>query len=93
MARWRGVPAASVYYYAHGSTALPDDPTVQGVLARVLLEPYGADVRAHEHTMPGPKADRLAHLRATRTQFSPILAVYFDRSERYRHVMSRAWTR
>ena len=85
-------PDASVYYYAHASTAMPDDPTVQGVLARVLLEPYGADVRRHEHTMPGPKADRLALLRATRTQFSPILAVYFDRSERYRHVMSRAWT-
>jgi uncharacterized protein (DUF1015 family) len=70
---------------------MPDDPTVQGVLARVLLEPYGADVRRHENTMPGPKADRLGLLRATRTQFSPILAVYFDRSERYRHVMSRAW--
>ncbi len=83
---------ASVYYYAHASTAMPDDPTVQGVLARVLLEPYGADVRRHEHTMPGPKADRLALLRATHTQFSPILAVYFDRSERYRHVMSRAWS-
>ena len=65
---------------------------MQGVLARVLLEPYGAEVRRHEHTMPGPKADRLALLGATRTQFSPILAVYFDRSERYRHVMSRAWS-
>lgn len=83
---------ASVYYYAHGSSAIPDDPAVQGVLARVLLEPFGADVRAHEHTMPGPKADRLAHLRASRTQVSPILAFYFDRSERYGHVMSRAWT-
>jgi uncharacterized protein (DUF1015 family) len=71
---------------------MPDDPTVQGVLARVLLEPYGAEVRRHEHTMPGPKADRLGLLRATRTQLSPILAVYFDRSERYRHVMSRAWS-
>jgi uncharacterized protein (DUF1015 family) len=85
-------PEAAVHYYAHASSAMPDDPTVQGVLAQVLLEPYGADVRRHEHTMPGPKADRLALLRATRTQFSPILAVYFDRSERYRHVMSRAWS-
>jgi uncharacterized protein (DUF1015 family) len=82
----------SVYYYAFASTTMPDEPTVQGVLARVLLEPFGADVRAHEHTLPGPKADRLAHLRATRTQVSPILALYFDRSERYRHVMSRAWS-
>ena len=85
-------PEASVYYYAHGSSVMPDEPTVQGVMARVQLEPFGAEVRAHEHTMPGPKADRLAHLRASRTQISPILALYFDRSERYRHVMSRAWT-
>jgi uncharacterized protein (DUF1015 family) len=85
-------PQASVYYYAHASSAMPDEPTVQGVLARVQLEPFGTDVRAHEHTLPGPKAYRLAHLRATRTQVSPILAAYFDRSERYRHVMARAWT-
>jgi uncharacterized protein (DUF1015 family) len=83
---------ASVYYYAFASAEMPDEPTVQGVLARVLLEPYGGDVRAHEHTMPGPKADRLAHLEATGTQLSPILAIYFDGSERYRHVMGRAWT-
>jgi uncharacterized protein (DUF1015 family) len=82
---------ASVYYYAHATTDDPDEPTVQGVLARVLIEPYGAEVRAHEHTMPGPKADRLEHLRATGSQLSPILAIYLDRSERYRHVMSRAW--
>lgn len=81
----------SVYYYAHATPAQPDAPTVTGVLARVLLEPFGGEVRAHEHTMAGPKADRLAHLHATRTQVSPILAVYFDRSERYRHLMSRPW--
>lgn len=83
---------ASVYYYAHATPANPDEPSVQGVLARVLLEPFGDGVRAHEHTMPGPKADRLALLEATRTQLSPILAVYFDRSDRYRHVMARSWT-
>ncbi|MEX1157005.1 MAG: DUF1015 domain-containing protein [Chloroflexota bacterium] len=83
---------ASVYYYAHAQPANPDEPTVTGILARVLLEPFGAEVRAHEHTLAGPKADRLALLRATRTQLSPILALYFDRSDRYRHVMSRGWT-
>jgi uncharacterized protein (DUF1015 family) len=82
----------SVYYYAFATADMPDEPTVQGVMARVLLEPYGADVRAHEHTMPGPKAERLEHLRITGTQLSPILAIYFDGSERYRHVMSRAWS-
>lgn len=82
----------SVYYYRHARPAAPDKPTVQGVLARLLLEPFGAGVRAHEHTMAGPKADRLALLRATRTQLSPILAIYFDRSARYDHVMGRPWT-
>jgi uncharacterized protein (DUF1015 family) len=74
----RGAP--SVYHYAHGTSRRPDDLAVHGVLARVLLEPLGGEVRAHEHTLAGPKADRLAHLRASRTQVSPILAVYFDRS-------------
>jgi uncharacterized protein (DUF1015 family) len=82
----------SVYYYAHARPGSPDELAVQGVVVRVLLEPWGADVRPHEHTMPGPKADRLALLRATKTQLSPILAVYFDRSDRYPHLMSRAWS-
>jgi uncharacterized protein (DUF1015 family) len=83
-------PAA--YYYRHATPSAPDAATVEGVVVRVLLEPWGDGIRPHEHTMPGPKADRLALLRATRTQLSPIMAVYFDRSERYHHVMSRAWS-
>jgi len=86
----RAEPTA--YYYRHGRPSEPDQPIVQGVLARVLLEPFGAGIRAHEHTMSGPKADRLALLRATRTQLSPILAVYFDRSSRYDHLMGRPWS-
>ncbi len=82
----------AVYYYRHATDADPDTPTVEGIVARVLLEPWGDGVRPHEHTMPGPKADRLALLHATRAQLSPILSLYFDRSERYHHVMSRAWT-
>jgi uncharacterized protein (DUF1015 family) len=85
----RDEPAA--YYYRHATTADPDVPSVEGIVVRVLLAPWGGGIRRHEHTMPGPKADRLGLLRATRTQLSPILAVYFDRSERYHHVMSRSW--
>ena len=85
-------PSPSVYYYSHAVASSPDDPTVQGVVVRVLLEPWGKRVRPHERTMPGPKKDRLALLRSTATQLSPILAVYFDRSERYRHVMARPWS-
>jgi len=81
--------APSAYDYSFARPATPDEPAVHGVLARVLLEPFGADVRAHEHTFAGPKADRLALLRATHTQLSPILAIYFDGSEDYRQVMSQ----
>jgi len=86
----RAEPAA--YYYRHATPSAPDDPTIEGLLIRVQLEPWGDGIRPHEHTMPGPKADRLALLRSTRTQLSPILAIYFDRSERYHHVMGRAWS-
>jgi uncharacterized protein (DUF1015 family) len=86
----RDEPAA--YYYRHASAANPDELNAEGIVVRVLLEPWGGGIRPHEHTMPGPKADRLALLNATRTQLSPILTVYFDRSDRYRHVMGRAWS-
>lgn len=74
-------PAPALYAYRHATASAPDEPSVEGIVVRVLLEPWGGGIRPHEHTMPGPKADRLALLRATRTQLSPILAVYFDRSE------------
>ena len=85
-------PEPAAWYYRHATAADPDEPTVEGIVVRVLLEPWGEGVRRHEHTMPGPKADRLGLLRATRTQLSPILSIYLDRSERYRHVMSRPWS-
>ena len=61
----------AVYYYRHATAADPDTPTVEGIVARVLLEPWGDGVRPHEHTMPGPKADRLALLHATRHAAQP----------------------
>src|SRR5438477_12102562 len=82
----------ALYYYRHARREAPDDPSVAGVLARVLLEPFGGGVRAHEHTMAGPKADRLGLLDATHTQLSPIMAIYLDGSPRYRNLMSRGWT-
>ncbi len=83
-------PDPVLYFYRHATPAAPDEPTVRGVLASLRLQHFGTEVRAHEHTMPGPKADRLAHLRATRTQVSPILGIYFDSSERYGEVMPGA---
>ncbi|MBA3689036.1 MAG: DUF1015 domain-containing protein [Chloroflexi bacterium] len=81
----------SVYYYRYARPTAPDEPAVRGVVAKLRLEPFGAGVRAHEHTLAGPKADRLALLHATRTQLSPILAIYFDKSAHHDHLMGLHW--
>ena len=82
----------SAYYYRYARPEAPDEPGVHGVALRLLLEPFGDGVRAHEHTMAGPKADRLALLHATRTQLSPILAIYFDRSSHHDHLLGLPWS-
>ncbi len=49
----------------------------RGLLATVAAAPWEAsDLRPHERTLRGPKADRLALMRATRTQTSPVFAVW-----------------
>ena len=45
--------------------------------AAVRLEPWDRGIiKPHEHTLSGPKADRLDLLRATRTQISPVYCLY-----------------
>jgi uncharacterized protein (DUF1015 family) len=49
----------------------------RGVIGRVRAAPWDtSDLRPHEHTMRGPKEDRLALMRATAMQTSPIFAVW-----------------
>jgi uncharacterized protein (DUF1015 family) len=51
--------------------------TREGVLCRLQLERFESGlVRPHERTFPGPKADRLALLRATGAYLSPIFGLY-----------------
>jgi uncharacterized protein (DUF1015 family) len=53
--------------------------TRSGFLAAVRIEDYGAGkIRPHERTHPGPKEDRLRLTRATKTNLSPIFALYSD---------------
>ncbi|MDE3131314.1 MAG: DUF1015 domain-containing protein [Acidobacteriota bacterium] len=59
--------------------------TRRGFLARVRVEDYGPGrIRPHERTHPGPKEDRLRLTRATRTNLSPIFALFSD-------PQARAW--
>jgi len=81
---------AALYAYRYQAADSAESAAVRGILARIRLEPWGPGVRPHEHTMPGPKEDRLGLLRATHTQLSPILVLYADRSARYAPLIERA---
>jgi uncharacterized protein (DUF1015 family) len=50
-----------------------------GFFARVRVDEYGPGrIRPHERTHPGPREDRLKLTRATRTNLSPIFALFDD---------------
>jgi len=71
-------PAPALYLYRQ-TFAVPGlgTRTREGVLCRLELEPFASGVvRPHERTFPGPKADRLALLRATGAYLSPIFGLY-----------------
>jgi len=77
-----GEPA--LYVHRHTFTA-PDGRRLAraGILAAVRLEPWAAGVvKPHEHTMPGPKLDRLQLLRATHTDTEPIWLFHPDPEDR-----------
>ena len=71
-------PEPAVYPYVQ-TFRLPDGTTRQreGILCRLGLEEFSSGVvRPHERTFPGPKADRLALLRATGANLSPVFGLY-----------------
>ncbi len=87
LARWRreGVlvpeerPALYLYEqeFAHGGQTYRR----RAVLGRVRLEPFERGlIRPHEYTLAKPKEDRLALLRATQANISPIFGLVDDRS-------------
>jgi len=50
----------------------------RGFFCEVQLEGLEGEIRAHERTFDGPKADRLLLTRATQANLSPIFCVYED---------------
>lgn len=70
----------SLYLYFQ-TFALPDGRrlTRKGFLARRRLESFAeGGVKPHEMTFPGPKADRLQLMQATKANLSPIFGLYSD---------------
>jgi uncharacterized protein (DUF1015 family) len=49
----------------------------------------GKDVFPHEHTFPGPKADRLKLTRCTRMQLSPVLGFFRDEGGKVAKMLAR----
>ena len=85
MAKWRNAGILSrdsepaLYFYQQEFEVEGKSYCREGFLARVGLEEFGTGkVFPHEETMPGPKADRLKLMRATRTNLSPIFGLFPD---------------
>ena len=71
----------SSFYLYEQEFALPGSAETvkrQGVVGALTLEEFGEGVQPHEHTMSGPKADRLNLLRATQTNISPVFGLFAD---------------
>ena len=82
--RWRGEgaigrdPRPSIYAYEQEFQVPGGGARLvrRGFFARVGLEPFGAGIRAHERTLPGPREDRYRLLRATNVNTSPVVGMY-----------------
>ena len=97
--RWReegalvrvGRPA--VYPYEMSFTFQGVDRRIRGLILEVGLERWGEGVVPHEKTMRGPVEDRLAVLRATGANLSPIYAVVDGPSEPQTEILESAAAR
>lgn len=76
----RPQPAMFVYRQTFTSRGRASQRT--GLACTVEVAPFGpragGGILPHEETFAGPKADRLALLRATHAQFSPVFGLYPD---------------
>ena len=82
-------PEPAVYLYSQQFT-LPDGSSKRrdGLICRLRLEDFSRGlVRPHERTLPGPKADRLAILRATGANLSAIFGLYARAGEPVRELV------
>ncbi|MCZ6633621.1 MAG: DUF1015 domain-containing protein [bacterium] len=72
-----------IYVYVQDFDAQTSQGTVlksrMGIVVLVKIEAFGeGSILPHEHTMPGPKADRLALMQHTGGAFGQIFSLYSD---------------
>src|SRR5882757_3776124 len=86
-------PAPSFYSYSQEYTApgTEERRTRRGFIGAGKLEEYSAGVVfRHEHTLSGPKADRLELLRHTRTHTGQLFMLYSDPQKRVDAILAEA---
>src|SRR5919199_212718 len=95
LARWRSqgvlVPEQHPAFYLSETEYVYGGETLRrrDLLAALSVEPWSSRaVLPHEHTMAGPKADRLELMRATHLNASPIWVLHRDRLT----PLDAAWT-
>ncbi|TMC50790.1 MAG: DUF1015 domain-containing protein [Chloroflexi bacterium] len=71
-------PRPAYYVSSHRVPGVDDgERTRVGIFARIPARPWDeAEIRPHERTLRAPKADRLALMRATGMQTSPVFALW-----------------
>jgi len=74
----RDDPAFYIYEQEFAVPGSGETKQRRGILGALTLEEFGQGVQPHEHTLSGPKEDRLKLLRATRTNTSPIFGLFAD---------------
>ncbi len=86
------IPA--IYLYEQEFTAPDGTPhTRRGAYLLRRLEPFGkGTVYPHERTLPGPKKDRLALMKATQAHLSPIFGLLHDPSGQAKELFAKGTT-
>ncbi len=82
----------SGYYVYRQEYVLPDGKKKEmtGFFAAVKIEEFEKRiVLPHERTHSGPKADRLELMRATKSNTSPILSLYFDKEKKVHSILEK----
>ncbi len=82
--------AESIYVYAQDFTIDGATYRRSGFIALGELEEYGGDIKPHEQTLAGPKADRLNLMRATGAQIGQIFMLYSDPEKTVDEALDRA---
>jgi uncharacterized protein (DUF1015 family) len=89
----RSVGRPAFFPYEMAFSYRGEERRLRGVILEVALEPWGGGIVPHEKTMAGPIEDRLALLRATRANLSPIYAAADGPIEPQSLLLDRAGTR